>query len=55
MALKISTWTSVVATFLMLFYMKHSSALYEDQAGKFDWKKEFIGEVKTLFLVCLRT
>ncbi|XP_045463624.1 ER membrane protein complex subunit 1 [Harmonia axyridis] len=32
--------------YIILFFTQSCSGLYEDQVGKFDWKKSFIGKVK---------
>jgi len=42
-------YKTIIAVFI--FGLKCSIALYEDQVGKFDWKKELIGEV--LINLCL--
>ncbi|KAK9877916.1 hypothetical protein WA026_020140 [Henosepilachna vigintioctopunctata] len=37
---------SIVVILIILSYISEISSLYEDQAGKFDWKKSYIGKVK---------
>nr|XP_023029374.1 ER membrane protein complex subunit 1 [Leptinotarsa decemlineata] len=37
---------SIILHLVLIYFLNLSSALYEDQVGKFDWKRSFIGKVK---------
>ncbi|RZB40068.1 DUF1620 and/or PQQ 2 domain containing protein [Asbolus verrucosus] len=42
-----ANFRSIIATIsLTIFSINFSNAIYEDQVGKFDWKRSFIGKVK---------
>ena len=36
---------NIVLLCSVLLFVSHVSALFEDQAGKFDWKQKYVGEV----------
>jgi hypothetical protein len=44
---KMANFRSIIATIsVTILWISLSNALYEDQVGKFDWKRSFIGKVK---------